>query len=52
MLIEAEAGSGVTAVSGVTVVPLSKYKDYNIIGLGRFDYQSMWAEKSREKDIP
>ncbi len=25
---------------------------YNIIGLGRFDYQSMWAEKFREKDIP
>ncbi len=25
---------------------------FNIIRLGRFDYQSMWAEKFREKDIP
>jgi len=38
MLIEAEAGTGVTAV------PLSKYEDYNIIGLCTFDYQPIWAE--------
>jgi hypothetical protein len=39
MLIEADTGNGVIAV------PLSKYKDYNIIGLGRFEYKSIWANE-------
>ena len=39
MLIEADTGNGVIAV------PLSKYQDYNIIGLGRFEYKSIWADE-------
>jgi len=45
MLIEAEA------ISGVTVFPLNEYSEivkYNMIGLGRFDYQSMWADNFRD----
>lgn len=45
MLIEAEA------ISGVTAIPLNEYSEivkYNMIGLGRFDYQSMWADNFRD----
>ncbi len=40
VLIEADTGSGVIAV------PLYKYRDYNIIVMEKFDYQSIWAGKS------
>ena len=41
----------IEAISGVTTAPLNEFSEivkYNMIGLGRFDYQSMWADNFRD----